>query len=197
MLSRLTSIVVLALSVGVLLATVAEAGTFKGAFHARYTGVSIGGSLSFDGSTSSIAVLATGSGNTIFPMKPILGGASRIQGVSEVSTGATPCSFTGVFGEAESGVNTSLIGSVTAADGPLGSTFYSGASGSGCLSLTTFAFTFTETDTLFAGTGIYKNGIGSTTQTSVGFIMGPPAAAGAFGFFEWLRSDGKITITLP
>jgi hypothetical protein len=195
--SRLTGIAVLALSVGVFLAPVADAGTFKGTFHSRETYVSIGGSLSFDGSTTSTAVLGRGSGASIFPTKPILGGAYNDTGVGEVHVGTTSCTFTGVFGEAETGVKTSLIGSVTASDGPLGSTFYFGTSLSGCVSLTTGAFISTETDTLFAGTGVYKGGTGTATYTSVGFTLGPPVAAGAFGFFQWARSTGKITITLP
>jgi hypothetical protein len=48
MLSRLTGILVLALSVGVFLAPVADAKTFKGTIHFKATYVSIGGSLSFD-----------------------------------------------------------------------------------------------------------------------------------------------------
>ena len=195
MISRLTGIAIVAISLGALAPT-ADAGTFKGTFHARSTAVSIG-SVSFDGSSVWTAALGTGSGASVFPTNPSLGGAYSFQGVNEVSTGATPCNFTGVFGEAESGVNIDLVGSVTASNGPLGSTFYAGTSGTGCLSFATGAFTFTETDALFAGTGVYKGATGHATFTEVGFDLGPPAATGSFGFFDWARSSGKITVILP
>jgi hypothetical protein len=196
MISKLKGILVLALSVGLFLAPVADATTFKGTIHFKATYVSIGGSLSFNtADTASTAVYGTGSLIAIFPTKPILGGTFNNTGVGEVLVGTTACSFTGVFGEAEMGVKTSLIGSVTASDGPVGSTFFVGASESGCVSLTTGAFTSTETDTLFAGTGVYKGATGSSTYTSVGFTLAAPAAG--FGFFQWARGNGKTTITLP
>ncbi len=196
MLSKLTGIVVLALSVGVFLAPKADAKTFKGTFHSRGTAVSMGGSFSFDtADTTSTAALGTGSGTSIFPKKPILGGAYSFQSVSEYSEGTTSCSFTGVFGESETGVNLDFIGSASAVDGPLGSTFYGGASGSGCINLTSGEFTVTETDTLFAGTGIYKGATGSSTYTEVGFTLAPPA--GGLGFFQWAEANGKTSVTLP
>ena len=156
-----------------------------------------GGLVSFDGSSTSFEALITCSTNSIFPTNPILGGASDIQGVTELSVGSTRCTFTGVFGEAETGVNTSLVGAVYAQDGLLGSLFYSGTSGNGCFSLTTGAFTFTESNVIFAGTGVFKGATGSGSFTLKGFTLGPPPATGAFGFFQWARGNGKITVTLP
>ena len=196
MLSRLTGIAVFALSVGMFLASVADAKTtYKCVFHSKQTAVSIGASFTFDGKTENDA-LSTGSGTSVCPAKPILGGAFTFQGVSETSTGDSSCSFTGVFGEAETGVDITLIGSASALDGALGATFYAATvSGSGCLSLTTGAFTFTEVDALFAGTGVYKNATGISTYTSVGFTLAP--SAGGTGFFQWSRTNGKVTITFP
>jgi hypothetical protein len=197
MLSKLLRIAVLTFSVGVLLAQAAHAKTFNGTFTSRGTTVSIGGSFSFDGSTTSTAALSTGRGTSVFPTKLILGGAFDGQVVNEVSVGTISCSFTGVFGESETGVTTTLVGSASAADGPLGALFYVGTSGSGCVSLTTGAFTFTETDAILTGTGIYKNAGGNSTYTSVGFTLAPPVVKGAFGFFQWARAKGTITLTLP
>ena len=197
MLSRLTRTSVLALSVGVFLATVAEAGTFKGTFHSRCTDTNIAGLLSFDGSKTSLEAQVRCSSKSIFPTNPTFGGASDIDGVTELSVGSTPCSFTGVFGEAETGVNTSLVGAVFSEDKLLGSLFFSGTSGSGCFSPTTGAFTFTQSNALFAGTGAFKNATGSGSYTLTGFTLGPPPAAGAIGFFQWSRANGKETITLP
>ena len=196
MLSRLTCIAVFALSVGVFLASVADAKTtYKCVFHSKQTAVSIGASFTFDGKTDTDA-LGTGSGTSVCPTKPILGGAYTFQGVNETSIGTTVCNFTGVFGEAETGVETTLIGSASAVDGALGAAFYAASvSGSGCLSLTTGEFTFTEVDALFAGTGIYKGATGISTYTSVGFTLAP--GAGGTGFFQWSRTNGKGTITLP
>jgi len=196
MLSRLTGIAVFALSVGVFLVSVADAKTtYKCVFHSKQTAVSIGASFTFDGKTDTDA-LGTGSGTSVCPKKPILGGAYTFQGVNETSIGTAVCNFTGVFGEAETGVQTTLIGSASAVDGALGTTFYAASvSGSGCLSLTTGAFTFTEIDALFAGTGIYTGATGISTYTSVGFTLAP--GAGGTGFFQWSRTNGKGTITLP
>ena len=118
-------------------------------------------------------------------------------GVSELSVGSTPCTFTGVFGEAESGVNTSLVGAICAQDGLLGSLFYSGTSANGCFSPTTGAFISTQSNVIFAGTGVFKGATGSGSYTLKGFTLGPPPATGAFGFFQWSRASGKITVTLP
>ncbi|MGZ6212076.1 MAG: hypothetical protein ACXWNU_06600, partial [Candidatus Binataceae bacterium] len=146
MLSKSTSIAVLTLSAGLFLATVAQAKTVNCTFATTGTDVSIGGSLSFDGSMSSIATLTTYAGDTRCKHKRSLGGDFHGQGVNEYSTGTTACTFTGVFGESESGVDITLVGAAYASDGQNGSTFYSGTSGSGCLSPTTGAFSGTETD---------------------------------------------------
>jgi hypothetical protein len=197
MLAKSAGIAVLTLSAGLLLAPVADAGSFKGAFHSRCTDINIGGLLSFDGSKTSLEAQVRCSSKSIFPTNPSFGGASDIDGVTELSVGSTPCSFTGVFGEAEAGVNTNLVGAVFSEDKLLGSLFFSGTSGSGCFSPTTGAFTFTQSNAIFAGTGVFKGATGSGTYTLTGFTLGPPAAAGAFGFFQWSRANGKETITLP
>jgi hypothetical protein len=119
MLSKSAVIAVLTLSTGLLLATAAQAKTFKGTFSSKCTDVSINGLLSFDGISTSSEALVTCSLNSIFPTKPSLGGASDLQGVTEFSIGSTSCTFTGVFGEAESGVTTSAVGALYAQDGVL------------------------------------------------------------------------------
>jgi hypothetical protein len=197
MLSRSAGIAVLTLCAGLLLTTAAQAKTFNGTFTNRGTAVSIGGSLSFDGSTTSIATLSTFAGHVEFKHKRSLSGNFHGQGVNEYSTGTTPCSFTGLFGESESGLDTTLVGAVFASDGPNGSTFYVGKSESGCFSVTTGAFSATETDELFAGTGVFAGATGTTTYTVVGFVLGPPPATGALGFFEWFQIKGTSTVTLP
>ena len=195
MLSRLTGITVVALLVGVFLVPVADAATtYKCVFHTRQTALSIGALFSFDGTTTDDA-LVLGSGTALCPTKPDLGGAYNSEEVNEVSIGSSPCSFTGLFGEAENGVTVTLVGASSASDLPNGSLFYGSftGSGSGCIS-TSGAFTFTETDTLFGGTGIYKRQMGgSATYTSVGLTL----ATGATGFFQWSRTSGKSKITLP
>jgi hypothetical protein len=197
MLSRLMGIAVLALSIGSFLVQTADAGTFKGTFSSKCTDVSINGLLSFDGSTTSSESLATCSINSIFPTKPILGGPSDLQGVTEFSVVGASCTFTGVFGEAETGVTTSAVGALYAQNGLLGSLFYSNTLGTGCLSLTTGAFTFTETNAIFAGTGVFKGATGTGSFTLKGFTLGPAPATGAFGFFQWARGNGKINVHLP
>jgi hypothetical protein len=197
MLSKLTGIAVLTLSVGMFLATAVDAGTFKGTFSSRCTDVSINGLLSFDGSSTSSEALVTCSLNSIFPTKPILGGAADLQGVTEFAVGSTSCTFTGVFGEAESGVTSDVVGALYAQNGLSGALFYSGTSGSGCLSLTTGAFTLTASNAIFAGTGVYKGATGTGSFNLKGFTLGPAPATGAFGFFQWARGNGKITLNLP
>jgi len=54
-----------------------------------------------------------------------------------------------------------------------------------------------KTDQLFAGTGVFKGATGTDTYTVVGFVLGPPPATGALGFFEWFRIKGTSTVTLP
>ncbi len=130
MLYKAAVIAVLTLSAGLFLAPAADAETFKGTFSSKCTDASINGLLSFDGSSTSSEALVTCSINSIFPTKPILGGASDLQGVSEFSIGSTGCTFTGVFGEAESGVTTSVVGALYAQDGLSGSLFYSNTLGS-------------------------------------------------------------------
>jgi hypothetical protein len=197
MLSKSAGIAVLTLSAGLLLATAAQAETFKCRSTNTGTAVSIGGSFSFDGSTTSIAALNTFAGHTECKDKESLSGDFHGQGVNEYNIGTTPCSFTGIFGESENGLDTTLVGIVYAIDGPNGSTFYSGKTESGCFSPTTGAFRATETDQLFAGTGVFKGATGTTTYTVRGFVLGPPPATGALGFFEWFRIKGTSTITLP
>jgi hypothetical protein len=196
--SKLKRIAVLAFSAGLFLAgSVHAMTTLKGAATTKGTAVTIGGSLSFDGSTLHVAVLSTYAGTVTFPTKPSLSGAFHGQEVSEYSTGVTPCTFTGVFGEGESGVNLNLVGSMAASDGSFGSAFFVGNTGTGCLSPTTGAFTITETDTMYAGLGSFKNATGNIAYTTTGFTLGPPVAAGAFGFFQWGKSKQKITVLLP
>lgn len=197
MVSRLTAIAVFALSVGVFLVPTADAGTFRGTFSSKCTDVSIDGLLSFDGSSTSSEALVTCSIKSIFPTKPILGGDSDLQGVSEFSVVGASCNFTGVFGEAETGVTTSVVGALYAQDGLLGSLFYSNTLGTGCLSLTTGAYTLTEATAIFAGVGVFKGATGTGSFTLKGFTLGPPPATGSAGFFQWARGNGKITVHLP
>jgi hypothetical protein len=197
MLSKSAGIAVLTLSAGLLLATVAQAKTFKCTATNRGTAVSIGGSFSFDGSKTSIAALNTFAGHSECKHKPSLGGDSHGQGVNEYNIGTTPCTFTGIFGESENGVDTTLVGIVYAIDQEKGSTFWTGKSESGCFSPSTGAFSATETDDLVAGTGVFAGATGTTTYTVVGFVLGPPPATGALGFFEWFRIKGTSTVTLP
>jgi hypothetical protein len=169
----------------------------KCAFSNTGTAVSIGGSLSFDGRTTSIAARNTFAGHSECKHKHSLSGDFHGQGVNEYSTGTTPCTFTGIFGESESGFDTTLVGIVYAIDQANGSTFWNGKSESGCFSSSTGAFSATETDELFAGTGVFAGATGSTTYTVVGFVLGPPPATGALGFFEWFQIKGTSTVTLP
>jgi hypothetical protein len=76
--------------------------------------VSIGGSFSFDGSTTSIAALNTFAGSIECEHKHSFSGDFHGQGVNECSTGTTPCKFTGIFGESENGFDTKLVGIVYA-----------------------------------------------------------------------------------
>src|SRR5271167_1680572 len=177
-----TAIAILAFSAGMFLAPAAGAGTFNGATHSRAEAVSMGGSFAFDTPDQfSTADLLTGSTAAAFPTNPALGGVLSFQGMSEVNLGGTVCTFTGVFGEKETGVNSAWVGSTYAADGPSGSFFEEGVSGSGCYSISTGKFTFTETDTIFAGTGIYRGVKGSATVTWSGITLGPPG--GGTGIF--------------
>lgn len=195
--SKLTRIAVLAIATCLFLKGSAYAVTIKGTSVVKGTDVSIGGSFSFDGSTLDIAALTTYSGTVTFPTRPSLSGAFHGQEVNEYSSGTTPCTFTGVFGESESGVNLSLVASVAASDGTFGSAFFIGTTGTGCESLTTGAFTVTETDAMFAGLGGFKNATGSVTSTTVGFTLGPAVKTGAFGFFQWGKAKQKVTVNLP
>ncbi len=195
--SKSAGIAVLTLSVGLLLATAAQAKTFRCTATNRGTAVGIGGSFSFDGSTTSIAALNTFAGNIECKHKHSLSGDFHGQGVNQYNTGTTPCTFTGLFGETENGLDTTLVGIVYAIDQQNGSTFWSGKSESGCFSASTGAFSATETDELFAGTGVFAGATGTTTYTVVGFVLGPPPATGASGFFEWFQIKGTETLTLP
>jgi hypothetical protein len=197
MLSKSAVIAVLTLSAGLFLAAAAQARTFKCTGTNRGTAVSIGGSFSFDGSKISIAALNTFAGHSECKHKESLGGDFHGQGVNEYNIGTTPCSFTGPFGESEKGLDTTLVGIAYAIDGANGSAFYVGKSESGCFSASTGAFFATETDELFAGTGVFAGATGTTTYTVVGFVLGPPPATGALGFFEWFRIKGTSTVTLP
>jgi hypothetical protein len=197
MLSKSAGIAVLTLSAGLLLATAAQAKTFKCTATDRGTTVSIGGSFSFDGSTTSTAALSTFAGHSECKHKESLGGDFHGQAVNEYIIGTTPCSFTGPFGESENGLDTKLVGLASAIDGAKGSAFYVGKSESGCFSASTGAFFATETDELFAGTGVFAGATGTTTYTVSGFVLGPPPATGALGFFEWFQIKGTSTVTLP
>jgi hypothetical protein len=79
----------------------------------------------------------------------------------------------------------------------IGSLFYSNTSASGCLSLTTGAYTLTQTNAIFAGIGVFKGATGTGSFTLKGFTLGPTPGGGAFGFFQWARGNGKLTVTLP
>ena len=197
MLYKSTGIAVSTLLAGLLLATAAQAKTFKCTATNRGTAVGIGGSFSFDGSTVSIAALNTFAGNVECKHNESLSGAFHGQGVNEYNTGTTSCSFTGLFGESETGLDTTLVGIVYASDQKNGSTFWSGKSESGCFSPSTGAFSATETDELFAGTGVFAGATGTSTYSVIGFVLGPPPAMGALGFFEWFQIKGTNTITLP
>jgi hypothetical protein len=197
MLSKSAGIAVLTVSAGLLLATAAQAKTFKCKATNRGTAVSIGGSFSFDGSKISIAALNTFAGHSECKNKLSLSGDFHGQGVNEYNIGTIPCTFTGLFGESETGLDTTLVGIAYAIDQPNGSTFYVGKSESGCFSASTGAFFATETDELFAGTGVFAGATGTTTYTVSGFVLGPPPATGALGFFEWFQIKGTSTVTLP
>ena len=125
MLSTSTGVAVLTLSAGLLLATVAEAKTIKCTVTNRGTAVSIAGTFSFDGSTTSITALNTFAGSIECEHKHSFSGDFHGQGVNEYSTGTTPCKFTGIFGESENGFDTKLVGIVYAIDQENGSTFWS------------------------------------------------------------------------
>jgi hypothetical protein len=197
MLSKSAGIAVLTLSAGLLLATAAQAKTIKCTATNRGTAVSIGGSFSFDGSTTSIAALNTFAGSIECKHKHSFSGDFHGQGVNEYSTDTTPCTFTGIFGESENGFDTKLVGIVYAIDQENGSTFWTGKSESGCFNPSTGAFSATETDELVAGTGVFAGVTGTTTYTVTGFVLGPPPATGALGFFEWFQIKGTNTLTLP
>jgi len=191
-----TAIVLLAFSIGMFLAPAAGAGTFNGTIHSRAEVVSMGGSFAYDTpDKSSTANMLTGSTTVVFPTDPSLGGAFTFQGMNEVNLGGTSCTFTGIFGQPETGVDSAWVGSTYAVDGPNGSIFEEGASGHGCYSVSTGQFTFTETDTIFQGTGSYSGATGSTTYTEAGITLGPPP--GGLGAFEWIRRNGTITLNLP
>src|SRR5579863_6812002 len=134
---------------------VASGFAFTGSVVNRGTAVSQGGSISFDGRSVDEAALLTYSGTVVFPTKPSLSGAFHGQGVTEYSIGVTPCSFTGPFGEAETGVNLSLVGSMFATDGAFGTGFFTGATATGCIAANG-TFQYTETDNLVAGLGALK-----------------------------------------
>ena len=197
MLSLSAGIAGLTFSAGLLLATVAHAKTIKCTATIRGTAVSIGGSFSFDGSTTSIAALNTFAGSIECEHKHSFSGDFHGQGVSEYSTGTTPCRFTGIFGESENGFDTKLVGIVYAIDQENGSTFWIGESESGCFSPSTGTFSATETDDMVAGTGVFEKVTGTTTYTMTGFVLGPPPATGALGLFEWFQIKGTNTLTIP
>ena len=209
MLSKLVGIAVAALSVGLLLATPAAQArtrTVNGTCNTVGEAVSIGGSLSFDGSTVNIATLSTFSGSCNFPTDPDLDGSLTGQSVSEYSTDISkPCSFTGVFGEHEPATSTdvtgtlTLVGSAGASNGANGSAFSFGETGTGCVDDTDGAFTVTETDALLGGpTGPLKNATGTQTYTNVGFTLAPAPTAKSFGFFEWGRvKKDKVSWQIP
>jgi hypothetical protein len=197
MLSKSAGIAVLTFSVGLLLATVAQAKTIKCTVTNRGTAVSIGGSFSFDGSTTSIAALNTFAGSIECEHKHSFSGDFHGQGVNEYSTGTTPCKFTGIFGESENGFDTKLVGIVYAIDQENGSTFWIGKSESGCFSPSTGTFFATETDDMVAGTGVFEGVTGTATYTVTGFVLGPPPATGALGLFEWFQIKGTNTLTIP
>jgi len=142
------------------------------------------------------AALSTYSGTIAFPSRPALSGVFHGQGVSEYKTGTTSCDFIGVFGEAEAGMNLSLVGWLVVFDGPFGTVFFSGSTATGCISADG-AFTITETDALSAGLGALRDSKGSVTFTGVGFTLGSTAAPGAYGFLRWSRAKGTISAVLP
>ena len=197
MVSKLTAVIVV---LGVLvLAGNAHAFKGKGVVLNKGTAVSMGGSLSFDGSLVDIATLNTYAGTVNFPTNPALSGPFRGQSISEYSVGKTACNFTGVFGEKETGVSLSLVGLLAATDGASGSIFFAGIpeDTSGCISEATGAYTITEVDVIFAGVGVFKGAIGNVAYTNTGFTLGPPVAAGALGFFQWGKAKGIMTIKTP
>jgi hypothetical protein len=196
MLSRLMTVGVLALSAGLLLAIPsAQAKTFKGSFTSSGESIGIFSDFSFDGSTTNAATLNTGWGTDS------LGDAGPGQSVSEwLTDAASPCTFKGLSGVAESGETLTFVGSAGAnhsISGPLsGDTFYQGQSGSGCFSPTTGDFAGTETDLFVGGTGGNKNATGSSTYTFVGVLLSAPAKPG-YGFMQWSKSKGTFTEKVP
>ena len=192
MISKLKGILVLALSVGLFLAPVADATTFKGTIHFKATYVSIGGSLSFNtADTASTAVYGTGSLTAIFPTKPILGGTFNNTGVGEVLVGTTACSFTGVFGEAEMGVKTSQRDQSPHLMGPSVLPFLLVPRKAAASALQP-ELSLPPKPTHDSPAPAYTKGRPGSTYTSVGFTLAAPAAG--FGFFQWARGNGKTTI---
>ena len=192
MFSKSAAIAVLVLFVGLLRAPVAQAKTIKCTATNRGTAVSLGGSFSFDGSTTSIAALNTFAGSIECKHKHSFSGDFRGQGMNEYSTGTTPCTFTGIFGESENGFDTKLVGIVYAIDQENGSTFWTGKSESGCFNPTSGAFSATETDEMVAGTGVFAGVTGTTTYTVTGFVLGPPPATGTLGLLNGFKSKVPI-----
>ena len=162
MLSKLAGIAIVALSVGLLLATPAaqaKTKTVKGTFNVRGESATIFSSFSFDGSKVNDAFLSTFSSTVTFPKDLGLNDSATGQIVSEYSVDiSAPCSFTGVFGEHEPAKGSdvtatlTLVGFAGAVNGTeTGSTFAMAKTATGCEDLTNGTFTITQTDSLFGG----------------------------------------------
>lgn len=190
-------IAVVGLTAGLLFA-VPNAHALKCHFRSKAETVSIGGSFSYDGASS--AGLVSFTSKTVCPTRPEFNSTASGEGVNEWNVGTDPCpSFTGPFGETESGpslVAMTLVGSATAGNGSGASFFNYGQSGTGCINLDDGVFAGTETDVVVIGTGTFKGKTGTQTQTFTGFTLAPPPASGAYGFFNWSKAKGTVQIKL-
>lgn len=188
---------VVGLMAGLLLA-VPNAHALKCNFRSKAETVSIGGSFSYDGANS--AGLLSFTSKTVCPTRPEFNSTGSGEAVNEWNIGTDPCpSFTGPFGETESGpslVAMTLVGSAAAVNGSGGSYFAYGQSGTGCVNLADGVFAGTETNAVVIGTGPLKGKTGTQTFTFVGFTLAPAPASGAYGFFNWSKSKGTTKIKL-
>ncbi len=170
--------------------------------------VAIDASFSFDGVTGINTGLNTFSGTSTSTSKGGPSGAYNGQSLGEyavdVTTSCGP--FTGPFGETEAtgstGITLNLVASRFASCGINGSgncTFGIGQSGTGCFNPTNGVYTITETDLIYAGTGIFAHLLGGTSfsqATAVGFTLAAPSSPG-YGLFQWSTATGTSVIVLP
>lgn len=171
--------------------------------------LAVDASFSFDGVTNiSSTGLSTFSGTSTSTTKSGPSGAYSGQSLGEYAVDlTTPCGpFTGPFGETEAtggtGITLKLVASRFASCGINGSrncTFGIGQSGTGCFNPSDGVYTITETDLIYAGTGIFAHLLGGTSfskATAVGFTLAAPSSPG-YGLFQWSSATGTSVIVLP